>query len=501
MTTTVVRPDATASGGASFTVTGAPTAHAATNDSSDASYIRKAASGTASIILGHGTVAIASGNTVRAVRVRARVAGGDAGSKANLYLGTRVGGLNFFTTAVPLRGAMPLGVISGAWHSNAPDGGLWTQEKINNLRAQFTDYMDGASRAYLYEVYIDVDLADQPTTTVTAPTGSITTTSLPDVSWTYSDSDSEAQAFYRVKVFTAAQYGASGFDPETAASVWDSGDMSSVDTTTTVADYLGDGTYRVYVKTAKTINGSPFWSTWAYSGFTVNLTQPAIPIVAAVWSEALGKSTVTITGAVLPGGFASQVFELYRSDDGGSTWVAVRGGLDLEPDGSYVVTVADYEAPRGQMVAYRARAVGLSSGNLIASAWSASSTAFISNDGNWWLKSPTSPSLNIAAARVLTGLELTQTVEAGVFRPIGRGNAVVIEGSAGGWDGTYRVYTSSSAEWAALKALLDSQATILVQDPFGEQKYIRVVSRQMTQAGTAAEPQRTLQLGYVEVDA
>jgi len=75
MTTTTVRPDATNSGGSSFTVTGAASANAATADNSDSSWIRKASAGTASIILGLGTLALSSGQAVRRVRVRGRCAG------------------------------------------------------------------------------------------------------------------------------------------------------------------------------------------------------------------------------------------------------------------------------------------------------------------------------------------------------------------------------------------------------------------------------------------
>lgn len=499
MTTTTVRPDATNSGGPSFTVTGAASANAATADNSDSSWIRKASAGTASIILGLGTLALSSGQAVRRVRVRGRCAGGDSDTKANLYLGTRVAGVNYFTSAVQLRGNAAIGEISGAWYSAAPDGGSWTQAKINDLRAQWTDYRDGASRAYLYEVYVDVDVAVQPTTTATAPTGAITTTALPDVSWTYADSESEAQSYYQAKVFTAAQYGAAGFDPEITPPVWDSGVVPSVDTTTTVQEYLADGTYRVYVKTAKTVNGAPFWSAWAFSGFTISLTKPTTPTLAASWNQALGKVTLTATGAALPAGFSSQVYEVQRSDDAGTTWALVRDGDDLEPNSSYVASVIDYEAPR-QVVHYRVRSVGDYAGNGIASAWSASLAVTVTNDGLWWFKVTTAPSANIGGVRVLSGLDLRQGGQVGVFRPIGRSKSIVIEGALAGMDGSYEVHCSTAATWTALAAVVRSRATVLVQDPFGEQKYVRFTDRSITQTGTPSSPIRVVTLPYVEVD-
>jgi hypothetical protein len=349
-------------------VTGAATAHAALSDNADGTYIRKAASGTASIVLGNGTVSIGAAQVVRQVRVRARCKGGDASTKANLYLGARVEGLNYFTTAVPLRGNAAIGEIAGPWQAVAPDGQAWDQERIDEVRAQWTDYRDGASRAYLYEVYVDVDLASEPTTAVTAPTGTVTTTSRPDVSWTYTDTESEAQTYYRIKVYPGLVYTAGGFDPEVGVPTWDSGVVSSTDTAATVGAYLPNGEHRVYVKTAKTINGSPFWSGWAYSEFTVQLTPPPLPSISLEYLPAEGAVVCTVTGGP-PTGFDSQLFDVERSDDNGATWLPVRNGTGLTPSGTYTAVVKDYEAPRGVAVLYRARTVGTLAGNQVASAW------------------------------------------------------------------------------------------------------------------------------------
>ena len=368
MTISTIRPDGTPSGGSSFTVTAAASANAALADNSDASYIRKAASGTASVILNHGSVSISSAQIVRQVRVRARCAGGTTDTKANLYLGTRVEAVNYFTGAVPLRGNAAIGEIAGPWQALAPDGQSWDQDRITAARAQWTDYRDNAARAYLYEVYIDVDLATQPSTDATAPLGTLRDTSLPDVSWTYTDSEGEAQAYYRARVYAPSAYLVGGFDPEIGVPVWDSGVVASVDTTATVGEFLANSTYRVYVKTAKTVNGSPFWSAWDFSEFTVNLDKPPMPSIEVAYNAGEGAVVCTVTGwdAV---GYDSQTFDVERSDDQGSSWLAVRNGSGLIPSGTYTALVKDYEAPRGVSVLYRARAVGSVAGNEVASSW------------------------------------------------------------------------------------------------------------------------------------
>lgn len=497
MTVSTVRPNGTPSGGGSFTVTGAATAHAALSDNSDTSYIRKSATGTASIILGNGTITLTSDQAVRQVRVRGRVEATETDSKGNLYLGVRTDGVNYFTSAVPIRGVTAKGEVAGPWYAVAPDGGAWTQEKINEVRTQFTDYRDAAQRVYVYETYVDVDVATRPTTTVTAPTGSVTTTSRPEISWTYADTESEAQTYYRAAVFDDATYTSGAFDPETSAGEWDSGVITSEDTSTTVGALLVDGTYRVYVKTAKTLNGSPFWSEWAFSGFTVSLTPPPTPTVAATYAS--GGVVVTVTGGA-PTGFASQTFEVQRSVDGGVTWAAVRDGDALTPSGAYIATVTDYEAPRGVTARYRARAVGVDGSDEVASDWSTDATVSVPNDGAWWLKVIGASALNVSAARVTDGVSEEQGGQVAVFQPIGRARSVVVEGALGGRDGSYRIFTSSDAEFSAVYAAVTSQRTLLVQDPFGQQKYVRVTDRSWELTGTPARPIRVVEVSYVEVD-
>jgi hypothetical protein len=331
MSTTTVRPDATRAGAAAYTVTGAASAHAATSDSSDASYVRKAATGTASLLLAAATTAIGGTQAVRRVRCRARAAGATDASKANLYLGCRVGGVNYTGSAVPLRGAAAIGEIAGPWVTAAPDGSPWDQDRIDGLLVQWTDYGGAGDASTLYEAYVDVDLASAPTTTVTAPTGTITSTTLPDVAWTYADGEGDAQAWYQVRVFSSAQFSVPGFDPEVAAPTWDSGVVSSIDTTTTVGEHLVNGVWRVYVQTAKAVNGQPFWSGWAYSTVTLAVIRQPAPTLAGSWDAAAGRVTCTVEGDYLLPGYASQAFELQRSSDAGVTWRDVRNATELAP--------------------------------------------------------------------------------------------------------------------------------------------------------------------------
>lgn len=511
MTTVIVRPNAVHSGSANFSATGAANLHAATSDDSDSSHIRKSGSGTASCIIGVGTTLITNTEMVRRVRLRARVQTPTTAGKLNLQLGTysysrilyRGGGQtqqNWFTSAVAIRGLNATAEVVGPWYSTAPNGSNWTQALIDAARIQVTEYRDSADRAYIYELYIDVDKATQPTVTVADPTGTITTTATPVVSWTFTDTESEAQTYYEIKVFDSTAYGAAGFDPSTATTaVWASGQVSSTNNTATVASYLANGTFRAYVRAAKTINGAPFWSPWAYSAFVINVSPPTTPTVVAAWDATLNRTSVTVTGAAAVG-YDSQTFALERSIDSGVTWATVRNADALIPNASYVAAVYDYEASRGITVAYRARAVAVLGENTIASTWSSNATAAITNDGMWWFKAIAQPDINASSVKVLDGLDETQLEDVGVFRPIGREAAVVVAGNIFGQDGSYRVVCSGDAEWDAIADIIAHQGTLLVQDPFGTQKYVRLISRKKVTNGAASAARREYDLGYVQVD-
>lgn len=505
MPVVVVRPDAVSTGAANFTVTGAADAAAATNDDSDSSYVRKsgAVSGTQTLSLTFGSTALAADERVRRVRLRGRVETDNANGKIDLMLGTRVSGQAYYYTGYAVRGAVGVSApvdVTGAWFTSSPDGSSWDQTRVDALRAQFIEYKDGADSGYVYELFIDVDVASQPTLSVSAPTGTITASATPEVQWAYTDPDaSDPQAFYQVKVFTAAQYGAGGFDPATSTATWDSGQVGSSELGAVIAEPLLSGTYRAYARVAKSINGSPFWSDWAYSGFILSLTPPPTVTIDASWSSSEGKATLDLTGGN-PVGFTSQYFQVQRSDDSGVTWSYVRNGSEVTVSGSYTATVVDYEAPRNLTVRYRARSIGVSGEERIPSDWStAIPQVLVTNDGTWWLKSISAPTLNVGSLRV-TG-DLTRQIEepSTVFRPLGSSLPIVVAGVIGGEDGQLEFTTVTTAEWTALELVLKHQGTLLVQDPLGRQRYIRITSRSWIESYSAGRVVRTASVDYVQV--
>ena len=504
MAVTTVRPNATASGSSLYTITGGSgSLNAALSDDSDATYIAKTTSvvGLASAILDFGTTTITSSEKVKQVRIRARCSTPTADGKLNVYLGSRIDNQNYFHSALAIRGQNTSATtFVGPYMPYAPNGQSWNQESIDGLRAKISEYKETTDIGKFYELYIDVDKATKPTVTVSAPTGTITNTAAPDVTWAYSDTDNETQAYYQIRVFSSAQYSAGGFNAATSTATWDSGEIASTDSTAVIGTLLRPATYRAYVRVAKAINGEAFWSDYDYSQFTISYTAPTIPTMIVTWSDILGRASFTLTGAA-PTGYTSQYFDIHRSDDGGTIYNGIRDAENLIPNGSYIATAQDYEAPRGLVAYYRCRAVGVdSNSNEFPSDWGTVQQILITNDETWWFKAIDDPTLNIGSIRVMNGIDTGVEEPYLIFRPLGEERPVVVHGPLQGQDGGYTIKTVNEDEWDDLYPILVHQGVLLAQDPYGNQKYIRIYSRSWTSENRGSAVHRNIILRYVEVD-
>jgi hypothetical protein len=91
---------------------------------------------------------------------------------------------------------------------------------------------------------------------------------------------------------------------------------------------------------------------------------------------------------------------------------------------------------------------------------------------SWWLKNPVDPTKNMAIRT--PGWAPTQNKKTAKFDPPARSYSVVLHGPNMGDEGPLLVRTLSAAEYAALKALLDSNRTLLLQTVTGQQWYVEV---------------------------
>lgn len=500
-TLVTVRPDSTPLGSTNFTIFGgAPSINAALADNSVATYVKKGTTGNGTTTVGFGTTSVVSGSRVLQVRLRAQVLCPTSSSRLVLTPITRVDGVDYVGSAISFSGLYALGEYAGAYFTTAPDGYAWDQARVDGLRARIGDNASGVDLSSVYELFFDVVTTTQPTVSVTAPTSPVTGTSKPTVAWTYADADGYDQDYYRIRVFSSAQYVAGGFDPSADTPLWDSGVVASGDNTATLDYFLTGGvSYRAYVIAAKTVGGEAYYSNYAYAQFTVTTTAPATPTLSASFNPTANQVWLSASGQSVSGSFDSQVFQVQRSDDSGSTWADVTGATALVPSGVFVSTTFDYSAPRAATAQYRARSVATLSGEVIGSAWSTAQAVSVLNDGTWWLKAVSTPALNRGSVGVQAGFSVDRTEQIGVFRPIGRGTAVTVTAGLMGEDGKLEIQTTSRADFEAVWALCCHVGTLILQTPDGDQRFIRVTSRSYKRDGTLRAPQTLIDVGYVEV--
>jgi hypothetical protein len=598
MAVTTIRPNADGTGVANFLKVGAAaTKVAGLADDVNTTGIKKDGSliGTQRCSFTFpDSVSLSATQRVRQVRLRIKAKTPDNTGKFDAQLGILLSGTASYTTPIAVRGEyLTETTFTGPWYSTSPDGQEWTQSRLNGIRAQFSEYREDTFQATLNEVYVDVDVANEPTVNITSPTGTsagttatitiaspavvtnnahglavgapvyftttgalptgltvntiyyvtnpatntfnlsttyanavagttintsgsqsgthtvfsttvVSTTSSPTIEWAYTDSDGDQQDYYQIKFFNAAQFGAVGFNPTTSIPVYDSGEIASGDFSTGITDgtLLVDGVYRVYLRAGKVIAGNILYSQWDFNTYTQDVITPTIPTLSATYNSSLNYVSVNAVGAsVVALGFDSQYFHIERSDDGANTWVDVRGANALVPDNAFTVSITDHEAPRGQNVVYRVSAVGVLGENLSTSNYSANLSVAISNDSTWWFKAVNDSVLNIGGVRVANGISEGFTESVAVFRPLGRTTPVVVGGYVYGNDGQYTITTINDSEFNSLETILRYQGKLLIQDPYGTQKYVRLISRSWQMGGTSGRRIRRVSVDYVEIEA
>jgi hypothetical protein len=173
---------------------------------------------------------------------------------------------------------------TGAWHTAPPklDGSEWTKTIIDRCVLHLAWYYSVGSvheNLRASELYVDVDIRDQGVVSGVTVSGNDASTR-PTVAWSFTaNADGDEQIAYQVRVFSSAQYGATGFDPTISPASWSSGTRQGGGEAIAVErDLLLGVTYKAYVRGAADFNGARWWSAWALSStFTITPTPPAVP--------------------------------------------------------------------------------------------------------------------------------------------------------------------------------------------------------------------------------
>jgi hypothetical protein len=455
MSTTTLRPASTSSNtGVSIQTAGS--AHAALNDDSDTTYLYSFGSGD-TITLGLDDITIAAGAIVKSTRLRLRCA---ITSGAFNFFQAKVNG-----TTINVGAVWPISWTSPTTITVQSDDTAYSDAQVDALTLTLaaSPFAPNSAETRIYEAFVDVVTVAKPVVNVTTPSGTLTTTNTPDVEWdTTLDADGGGQTFYEVRVFTDAQYGAGGFNPATSTAFDESGVIQLPEELWGGLDRLPDDTYRAYVRVAQTVNGTAHWSDWDYSEFTIDVDLPGVPLITAVAVDA--DAAIQVDVDYQAGTATTDVLEVQRSLDGGTTWEPVR--LETDTDGVVTgleTTVFDLEAPNGTAMKYRARAGHNYTGEYSWSDWATAVTATWTSD-SWWLKAPENPALNMTVVPYsVPGYQ--RPARHGVFQPLGSQDTIVVSDIRSAARGTLRLQVDTSAEQDDLDALIDSGLTLLLQAP------------------------------------
>lgn len=447
-------------------VTGAANAHSALSDSSGSSYVTFDPNELVSLNVAD--LSLPSGGLVVLAQVYARVIGGASSARTTLVAGSQSG--DHYTIVNWLAATD----VAGA----SVFGGLSDSDVDGATMAFVHAGPSSADVLTVYEMWLRVLYLTKPTVSVTEPTSTVSE-NVVTVRWNPSfDADAQSDQYYReVKIFSSAQYGAGGFDPDsstaTAASGVELGRFASREFPSTV---LPDGDYRAYVRVAAS-NTPDHWSDWDYEAFTVDAPNPGVPDMTLTADSSNGRIGIELDDTA--GDVSTTHFQVERADDG-TNFVEVRTELGdgLVDASGAPVTIYDYEAPNGTTVTYRARAYNSSTPSY--SAWDTDTASWES--GAEWLKCLLDPSLNVSlVVRSYPAFEVpaNQTV----FRSLGSSKGVAVSDVPGPEQGQLVVFTKSEADRQDLAALLELGCPVLLQVPghpdrivsFGDRGSTRIV--------------------------
>ncbi len=345
-----------------------------------------------------------------------------------------------------------------------------TDAQVDDLEIQVAA---NTGQIYLVELTCVCNYWTQPTVDVVSPTGTVTDSDNPTIVWSRVwDADATDKKYY-VKIFTAAQVAAGGFDPDTDDAVIGStatdgdpvtGFAASWDVSEANSD-LPDGNYYAYVKVGDTPSpGVTQWSDWDSSAFTIDVARPAVPSVTLTPQDSSGR--VKIEATAVGGDVSADDIQIQRRSDPDDEWVNVRtlraDGL-VYPGDDDIAVAYDYEAPNGDPTYIRARAIHEYTDTSARSDWSSPVNATW-GAVEWWIKHPFNTQLNSKVV-VRSAPSKTRAARQGINVPLGRQDPVVVSDARQLWTGEMDFRSATDTARYYLEALVMDGTPLLLQAP------------------------------------
>lgn len=269
---------------------------------------------------------------------------------------------------------------------------------------------------------------------------------------------------------------------------------------------ISNGTYKVYARSIRHREGETSiaadqYGVWSSAAtLTMNVPLPNTPTASVTVQQTESRIKISVT-PVATTNYSSPVVDVQRSDDGGTTWKSVYGGIGITANFGSAKDVFDNFPTRNTTVQYRARVRATYTGGAVnPSAWTSTMSAIIYATA-WALKSLNAPLLSVLDLRVIGEPDETMSEDVGVFRPLSARYPTVVSGELSGWDGSLEIVCITNAEWTALRNLLESQEPLVLESLFGPVKTIRVVGgAKVKTSGSSTQPVRNVTFSYVELE-
>jgi hypothetical protein len=491
--TVTTRPIATVQGG-SWTTVGAASGHVALSDNTDASYVQltpRCRLDSQVMRVSVATPSLPTGAQIESVGIRVRI-------QTVVYPAPQPQCLGWFRCHRPpniitviidfilllLFGWRCPRQPTTVWVTQQlqvltsdPSGNPWTLASFNNFEVNLGRDDISANPLRISEVYVDTTYTQVSVVTATGPTGTITTTCRPSVTWSYASPDSNPQQGFRSAVYTAAQVSAPGFQPFVSTSLQESGWQFGENLQWTLNSDIVNGVYTAYVQVTQTWPGQgDFASNISSISWTQSISGAPVAVISSgVFDGTYNRVTLRIApSSPTP---ATAAFAVQCSRDAGISWGPVRNALLLTATGG-TQTVYDYEAPLNVASLYRVLAYGQTGSLLFAAAAYSNTVSVVPVVDTFWIKDIIDPTMNTPLPVKYLGDSVTQRRIQGTFEVISgdlTAQKIVVNGPQYGIEGTLNLifHVRQPADyWGAFRKADRSGHVLLMQYPSGEQHYV-----------------------------
>lgn len=249
------------------------------------------------------------------------------------------------------------------------------------------------------------------------------------------------------------------------------------------------GTFTTKIKIEWLDQNGSVLSTTASANVTLNTTPQRLslsgtaPALAAgargLLSNESSSNSADVFITKIGWGLGALPLDARQPRGGPLIWSSIRTAIDTGPNGQPfgAKTFVDFESPPGRPVLFRSRSTSTPVGSVLSSANSTYATLLGPTPVQSILRSVSNPNLQVAVNR-RKDTQYVRVADQQLFHPLGRsGDPVQVSDWSGAEDGQLILITSTEAQAARLRALIETPGPLLVQWAQGGHTYCVLTQR------------------------